>query len=513
MPPVRFLRVIVAAVTIVAIAAFTLSAWRDRQATQRETEGDLREVVRLMEEHTRAALLVGEIQLSRIQDAIGARLPRQMGGAADHDMLVRLSAAMPFFDSAWIFDADGTMRASTHPLPPGGLNVADRTYYTALRDGASGFVSPLIWGRARPEAFVVMSHRVDRPDGRFAGGIEVSLKADYFTDFYHNLNPEPGAVFVIYKDDGSLVMCSALPTNQETFPRPTSILAQTAQQPDGVLTAASGMDGVKRLYAYRHMKDRALVVASGLPVRQVFAAWRDRTQRNALIATLGLMAFWAVAALLERTLRREAALRGRAEALLADKEMLFQEIHHRVKNNLQIIASFLTMQVVHSRDPATAAAFEEALSRLQSMGLVHQILYEQNEATEVGMEAYLRALGTTIGQTFGAPERGISIEVTPSDARLAMDQAVPLALLANEALTNALKHAFPNGRSGVVRMELCRQQGGALAFSLADNGVGMTQGAKSGLGMIILSALARQLGGTLDWSAGPGTQLTVVIPA
>lgn len=496
-----------------AIAAFILSAWRDRQATQRETEGDLREIVRLMEEHTRAALLVGEIQMLRIQDAMGGRPPQQMGGAADRDMLLRLSTAMPFFDSAWIFDADGTMRTSTQPLPPNGLNVSDRAYYTALRDGAHDFISPLVWRRVRPGAYMVVSRRIDRADGSFAGGIEVSLKASYFTEFYHNLNPEPGAVFAIYKDDGNLVMRSALPTNQETFAKPTSILALVAQQPAGVLTATSEVDGTKRLYAYRHVKDRALVVASGVPVRQVFAAWRERTQRNALIATLGLMAFWAIAAMLGRTLQREASLRGRAEALLADKEMLFQEIHHRVKNNLQIIASFLTMQVVHSRDPATAAAFEEALSRLQSMGLVHQILYEQNEATEVGMEAYLRALGTTIGQTFGAPERGISIEVTPSDARLAMDQAVPLALLANEALTNALKHAFPNGRSGVVRMGLSRQQGGALAFSLADNGVGMAQDAKSGLGMIILSALARQLGGKLDWSAGPGTQLTVVIPA
>jgi two-component sensor histidine kinase len=254
------------------------------------------------------------------------------------------------------------------------------------------------------------------------------------------------------------------------------------------------------------------VVVAGLPLDHVFASWRERTARNALIAVALLAAFLYIAQRLSNTLRREADLRARAETLLADKEVLFQEIHHRVKNNLQIIASFLTMQAVRSNDQNVASAFEEALSRLQSMALVHQILYEQNDAADVSMDAYLRALSDNIGQTYGADERHIRIRVDADDTRLALDQAVPLALLANEALTNALKHAFPAGRGGEVNIRLHRDSDG-LSFSLADDGVGMPQTPGSGLGLTILNALARQLDGSLCWSRGPGTGMTVTFPA
>jgi two-component sensor histidine kinase len=512
MPRTRPLHLVVTTVTALVIGAFTFSAWRDHQATRRETEEDLREIARLMEEHTRAALMVAAVQIGRIQDTLAPRLPRQAGSPADHQFLKRLSDELTFVDSAWIFDENANMRASSYVLPPEGLNVRDRAYYTALRDGARTFVSPLIWGRLNRQPFVVVSRRLDDTAGNFAGGVEVALNSTYFTDFYRNLNPAPGAVFAIYKNDGELVMRSVLPPQQEVFPKPVNLIASVEKNPTGIGVGTSRVDDVKRLYAYRSLDGWPLIVSAGLPLKQVFAGWRERTLRNAAITAVGLVAFWVIAALLSQTMRREAGLRARAEGLLAEKEMLFQEIHHRVKNNLQIIASFLTMQAVHARDPATAAAFEEALSRLQSMGLVHQILYEQNEATEVAMDDYLRALSVTIGQTFGAAARGITIEVAPSATRLAMDQAVPLALLANEALTNALKHAYPADRGGTIRMELGRRDD-ALAFSLVDDGIGMAENAKPGLGMTILSALTRQLNGELSWKVDAGTRLTVTIPA
>lgn len=512
MPSTRPLRLVVTTLTALLSGAFGLSAWRDYNLSRQETESELSEVARLMEEHTRAALLVSEVQLSRIQDILGRRLPKQVGGAADHAAMVRLASELPIADSAWVYDADGTVRTTNYQLPPGEFNISDRAYYSALRDGAASFISPLIWGRLRPQPIVAVSRRITDQSGNFAGGVQISLKASYFTDFYHNLSPRNGAIFAIYKDDGGLVIRSTLPPGQETFPKPSSLQANLARGPTGTFTAIATLDKVERLYSYRRMDGYPLVVTTGLPVTQVFAGWRERTLRNGIIAAVMLAAFLALTTKLTATLRREALLRGRAEELLADKEMLFREIHHRVKNNLQIIASFLTMQAVHSRDPATTAAFEEALSRLQSMGLLHQILYEQNEATEVSMGSYLRALADSVGQTFGADQRGIHIQVAPSEAKLPLDLAVPLALLANEALTNALKHAFLPGQGGNVTVELAHQDGG-MAFSLADDGNGMAASAKPGLGMTILSALTRQLGGTLTWASESGTRLTLTFPA
>ncbi|MCR6629013.1 MAG: hypothetical protein NVV74_02580 [Magnetospirillum sp.] len=488
------------------------SAARDYHQTREEAESELAAVTRLMEQHSRAALLVGFLQISRIVDAMGRRLPRDMGGQADHDRMVRLTRDLPLSDSVWVFDADGMVRTTSYDLPPNSLNIRDRAYYTALRDGAREFISPLIWGRVRSAPFFAMSRRLDDAQGGFAGGVQVSINTGYFTEFYRTLRREPGAVFALYKDDGSLVMRSSLPAGQEEFPRIQSLVEALKRSDDGTLVLHSVLDGVERLYAYRRIPGHPLVVTAGMPLDVLFAGWRERTIRSGVIAAALLATLLIVAYRLGSTLRREGELRARAEDLLADKEVLFQEIHHRVKNNLQIIASFLTMQAVRSGDPKTAAAFEEALTRLQSMGLVHQILYEQNEATEVSMDSYLRALSASIGQTFGAGDRGISIEVQADDTRLSLDQAVPLALLANEALTNALKHAFPPGRGGQVRLALARQDSG-FSFSLSDDGVGMPRTPKPGLGMTILSALARQLDGSLAWGAGPGTNMTVSFPA
>ncbi|HLO77876.1 MAG TPA: histidine kinase dimerization/phosphoacceptor domain -containing protein [Magnetospirillum sp.] len=494
------------------IGAFGLSAWYDHELSRQDTETDLTELTRLMEQHTLAALQAGELQIARIRDYMGTRLPSQMGGPADQKALARITSELPLADSAWIFDADANMRASSHELPPSGLNVADRAYYTAVRDGAAKFISPLIWGRLRKGPFLAMSRRVEGQDGRFAGGVQISLQTSYFTDFYRNLSSEPGVIFAIYKDDGNLVMRSALAPGQESVAPPVKLLGLLKSKSSGTFQTVSTADGVERLYVFRRIEGHPLVVISGVPVPTIYAGWRDRTLRNGIIAACILAAFLVIAAKLADTLRREAGLRARAETLLADKDVLFQEIHHRVKNNLQIVASFLTMQGVRSRDPAVATAFEEALSRLQSMGLVHQILYEQNEASHVSMEAYLRALSMTVGQTFGADLRGIHVEVAPSEVCLPMDTAVPLALLANEALTNALKHAFPPGRGGRIRMELTEQDD-KLAFTLCDDGVGMEENAKSGLGMTILSALSRQLEGSLEWVKGQGTCLVVTFPA
>lgn len=511
MPSIRPLRLVVTVLTTLVAGAFALSAWRDHTLSRQEAERDLSEIAHLMEEHSRAALLAGDLQISRIQDAMGKRLPQQMSGT-DHATLARLTATLPFFDSAWIFDADANIRATSYDLPTGGVNVSDRPYYAALRDGADNFISPLFWGRLRPQPFVGLSRRLEGRDGHFAGGILVTLKASYFNDFYRDLSLQPGAVFAIYKDDGNLVMRSSLQPEQENLRMPDTLLGEMLKAPTGIVATVSVQDGVERLYAYRRLNGHPLIVSAGLPMHTIFAGWRERTLRNGIIAAFVLAAFLTIAAKLAETLRREAGLRVRAEALLAEKNMLFQEIHHRVKNNLQIIASFLTMQAVHTPEPAVTAAFEEALSRLQSMSLIHQILYEQNEASEVSMDCYLRALGDSIGQTFGAAPRGIHIAVAAAETKLALDQAVPLALLANEALTNALKHAFPGDQGGTIHMELARRDD-VLAFSLVDDGIGMPENARNGLGMTILAALARQLDGTLAWATGPGTRLTVTFPA
>jgi Signal transduction histidine kinase len=222
-----------------------------------------------------------------------------------------------------------------------------------------------------------------------------------------------------------------------------------------------------------------------------------------------------------RSLRREAmALEEQREksALLEraldDNEVLFQELHHRIKNNLQIISSFLTMQKLRIRDADAEALLQESIDRIHSMGLVHQTLYLQREASEVDMAVYLRSLVAYLASSYDAQSRRIAVDVRGHGVQLDLDQAVPLALTVNEAVTNALKHAF-KGHGGQISVAI-RTEKGDIVVSVADDGVGLPPdaGAATGIGMHLLRALAAQLGGSVVFGrdAEGGTILTLRFP-
>src|SRR5690606_27721111 len=169
-----------------------------------------------------------------------------------------------------------------------------------------------------------------------------------------------------------------------------------------------------------------------------------------IVAALGALSWLAV-----RSLRREElaanALRlarddldrrvrertAELEAALADKEILFKEVHHRVKNNLQVICSLLNLQSNRFDEPAVRRAFEEAYNRVYSISLVHKALYDQNAAAQIDFASYLRDLCDNLSRLYGASARNIQIEVSAAESTLDLNRAVPLALIVNEVISNA----------------------------------------------------------------------------
>ena len=191
---------------------------------------------------------------------------------------------------------------------------------------------------------------------------------------------------------------------------------------------------------------------------------------------------------------------------LADKDVLLREVNHRVKNNLQIICSLLDMQAVKVRDPAGREAIKETADRVRAMGLIHHALYDQENASAIGMQNYLRSLSAQIGRTLGTEQRGVTIEVEAADATFELSTAVPLALIANEVITNAIKHAFPDGSPGRVKVELQRAESDRWELAVADSGGGgqtipPLDKARS-TGFQIVRALVRQLGGEAGFEQG-----------
>ncbi|HSY38505.1 MAG TPA: histidine kinase dimerization/phosphoacceptor domain -containing protein [Polyangia bacterium] len=214
-------------------------------------------------------------------------------------------------------------------------------------------------------------------------------------------------------------------------------------------------------------------------------------------------------ALLEKTqiavLRSEQTVR----ASLKEKEVLLKEIHHRVKNNLQVISSLLNLQARYLPDPAARAIFSQSQNRVQSIALVHERLYESADLSHVDFGKYLAVLLDNVFDTYDAAGRGIVNVIDVGDVHLTVDVAIPCGLIVNELVTNAIKHAFPNGRTGEIRVSLSESPEGTLNLSVQDDGVGIPAGVDPrhtvSLGLDLVVTFAEQLNAEVTITRTNGT--------
>jgi two-component sensor histidine kinase/uncharacterized protein HemY len=232
---------------------------------------------------------------------------------------------------------------------------------------------------------------------------------------------------------------------------------------------------------------------------------RQRNIRNASFAVLAVVLVFSVIALYQRN--KLAKEKKRSDQLLQDKELLLREIHHRVKNNLEVVSSLLALQSAQISDEQTKDAMQESQNRVQSIGIVHQKLYQGANLGAIEMKDYFINLSESILDSFGAEKR-ITIECAMEKLDVDIDTAVPLGLIVNELLTNTLKYAFPQGQQGKVMIKMQKQNNGVLQLEVSDNGVGksgITHG--TGFGGQLVSLLTQQLSGTMKEEVNDGTKI------
>ncbi|MBP1691877.1 MAG: hypothetical protein H6Q32_1229, partial [Bacteroidetes bacterium] len=220
-----------------------------------------------------------------------------------------------------------------------------------------------------------------------------------------------------------------------------------------------------------------------------------------------------------RALEEEIQRRQKAEeelrSSLNEKTVLLKEIHHRVKNNMQIISSLISLQMGNSSDPLLRETLRESQSRIRSMALVHETLYRSNNLAAINFREYIRLLVSQVSHA--SLKRNVHVVVEETDVALPLDQAVPAGLIMNELFSNALKHAFPNGEEGTVTVAAKKSNNDAVELVVADTGAGMPPGADprkaATLGFHLITSLTEQLGGTLTITGNPGTTVTVRFPS
>ena len=215
-----------------------------------------------------------------------------------------------------------------------------------------------------------------------------------------------------------------------------------------------------------------------------------------------------------RDVTERAIAEEKIRTSLHEKEALLKEIHHRVKNNLQVVSSLLGLQSRTISDPEHRKMFEESQNRVYSMALLHESLYQSENLSQIDFPEYIRQLAAHLFRSYGASGGRIHLRTELDAIALNLDAAVPCGLIVNELISNSLKYAFPDGRQGEIHIGLHGQPEGRAKLVVGDNGVGLRSDldwtTTRSLGLRLVRSLAQQLGAQIELKSDVGTQVQLV---
>lgn len=216
-----------------------------------------------------------------------------------------------------------------------------------------------------------------------------------------------------------------------------------------------------------------------------------------------------------RDVTKQKEMEEQIATSLREKEILLKEIHHRVKNNMQVVSSLLFMQSRLSEDPRLKEILLESQNRVKSIALVHEELYQSMDLDRIDYTRYLRKITRNIFDTYKVDSNRISLRLSEETVYLTISKAVPCSLIVNELISNSLKHAFPEGRSGKVSIEFVLSQGEYILI-YSDNGVGLPPNLRiespKTLGLELINGLVKQLTGTIKIDLGEGIRYEIRFP-
>jgi two-component sensor histidine kinase len=196
-----------------------------------------------------------------------------------------------------------------------------------------------------------------------------------------------------------------------------------------------------------------------------------------------------------------------------ENEILLCEIHHRVRNNMQIISSLLRLQFRKIQDKKLLETLKVCQDRIRSMALIHEKFHHSKNFAKIELAQYIQDLASLLFQSHGVNPNSIRLKAELEEIQLDIDRAVPFGLMANELLTNSLRHAFPDGKKGEIQIKLHPIHQGKLEFVVSDNGVGFPKDldfhATHSLGMQLVNSLVGQIDGDIELYRGEGTKFKI----
>lgn len=399
---------------------------------------------------------------------------------------------------AYVVDRDGSTLLSTDPsVKP--VSITDRPYFAELKKGARRYVSSLLVSRQNGEQIFVFSRRIER-NGAFAGAAMVSFEVDIFADILESADLGPDSTVGIIRRDGQLVARFPLASGPLDMSRYVLFTDYLPKSPTGTYFAVSPADGVARTVGYRSVEGTDFIAVSSAGYQAGMRPfWTDLMIAVAVLclAAIGLI---AAAGWIRHLLARDIARSTVLSVALEENQLLLREIHHRVKNNLQSVQSLIRMQ--HLPPEAQKSLFD----RIAAMISVHEQIYSRDQYAKVSAKHLLTAVVDMLVKSYGS---SVEVEYAIEDIDVSADTATPLALLANEVVTNSLKYAFQNAQGGKIAVTLTALSNRRACLVISDDGVGFDQeNMHSGMGSRLIKGVVSQLQGEFIYQRNGGTTFT-----
>ncbi|MCY0095646.1 sensor histidine kinase [Hoeflea ulvae] len=408
---------------------------------------------------------------------------------------------LPASAKAYIVAADGQTLYTTDPNFVN-LDIRDREYFSAPAKGKPFFTSSLLISRLDGSQIFAFSRRLER-GGVFIGVAIISFDAALLEDLLDSLDIGTDSTISILRSDGMLV--ARYPQTEAPLDLSQHILFTELlpQSEFGVYTSTSPVDGVQRVVSYQTVPDTELIALASVGTAETVGRFWHRVRIFLAIViptTLGLAicAIWII-----RLLQRDGRRHEELSMALATNTMLFREIHHRVKNNLQSMQSLVRMQ-----DLPEAIKTDIQL-RFAAMASVHEHMYNHDAFAALDAPTFISSVTDKLFRAYGSSAR-LTLDIDP--LTISHERATPLALLINEVVTNALKYAGLDKPDAEISISLKRMTETRARLVIRDNGPGFdVASARTGMGTKIIKGMVMQLGGTHSYTFEDGTTFSTEI--
>jgi two-component system NtrC family sensor kinase len=505
---------LLAASVAIPLLVFAAVAWEGYRSAFDAAENRGHQIASLLEEHAHSTLKAIELALRHTDERLKGidwntiRTSREIW-----QELKTFQEMAPQVGSIFLVNPDGRTLLTTRVFPPpADIDFSDRDYFVAQKEAARGvYVGRSYVGKISSHPIFNLSIRRRSPDGRFNGVVGSSAFVDYFESFYSTggASRDKFAISLVRSDGKVLVGFPHMPARRDIDPK---IFA--ASGGEGDISMRSPDTGIDRLYSFRKVKDYPVYVLYGIDRSTIVMAWlRDMALWGVItlasIATL-LFAWWLVmrrAADVERqVIDRTAALARTVE----EKDVLLREVHHRVKNNLQTMASMVRI-VSRTGTRESQPAFQDIARRIITVGKAYDHIHKAERLAALELSAYLRGI---CEQIFGSAAQGNArLRMQFDPLMVDIDTALPIGLIASELITNACKYATTGEGAGIAVRFKVRE--GYATLTVRDDGPPRTPEALAeSSGLKIAETLAGQIGGRIRGKNRPegGVQFRLTFP-